>query len=164
MFSSLVFCSPALGFCFRSEDGSRVSWGRIGTPAGRGGAARDSRLPPPASRADSPGSRGFAFGPRTGGGFHGGESGVAAGLPTRPGVEGFPGRVGRREAFPTEPLPWAGGSWRCLTGLPGIVKEKIKNKKAGGRAGTKSGCSTGTSREVTHPSTIPAQRRLTSEF
>ena len=26
------------------------------------------------------------------------------------------------------------------------------------------GCSTGTSREVTHPSTIPAQRRLTSEF
>jgi hypothetical protein len=30
--------------------------------------------------------------------------------------------------------------------------------------GSKSGCSTGTSREVTHPSTIPAQRRLTSEF
>lgn len=26
------------------------------------------------------------------------------------------------------------------------------------------GCSTGTSREVTHPSTIPAQRRLTAEF
>ncbi len=42
-------------------------------------------------------------------------------------------------------------------------ENKGKKKKEQGER-SKIGCSTGTSREVTHPSTIPAQRRLTSEF
>ena len=45
-----------------------------------------------------------------------------------------------------------------------VVREKKKKKRGGCGGEQKGGCSTGTSREVTHPSTIPAQRRLTSEF
>jgi hypothetical protein len=58
---------------------------------------------------------------------------------------------------------------RFRAGLTGSAKGEcvwggggLENKREG-KKGVR-GCSTGTSREVTHPSTIPAQRRLTAEF
>jgi hypothetical protein len=48
-------------------------------------------------------------------------------------------------------------------GLATRVKQ-VHEGKFSQNAKKRCGCSTGTSREVTHPSTIPAQRRLTAEF
>ena len=108
VFSSLVFCSPALGFCFRSEDGSRVSRGESGVAAG---------LPTPAGRADSglgtPASRlprGLAresrvcFRSEDGWRVSRGEVGSRRGTADSPGSRGFPGA----RLFLLNPLPWAG--------------------------------------------------------
>jgi hypothetical protein len=54
-------------------------------------------------------------------------------------------------------IPMSNAKYTATYGY--LVPRRIFIQMAG-----KSGCSTGTSREVTHPSTIPAQRRLTSEF
>ena len=95
------------------------------------------------------------------------ESGLRAAGVEGPGsresrVSGLrPAGVGRESGVPRAPAD--PGTPRAAGGRESRGNKKKKRKKKRKKKG-KSGCSTGTSREVTHPSTIPAQRRLTSEF
>ena len=77
------------------------------------------------------------------------------------GVEGL--GTPPRGSRPGVGSPADPGTPRAAGGRESRGNKKKKRKKKRKKKG-KSGCSTGTSREVTHPSTIPAQRRLTSEF
>lgn len=153
----VVFSSPGL---FLSVGGRVDGFPRVGTP---GLGRRESRVSGPRDSAprESPASREsrarllllnpstlpWARVPRA----------ASRGLVVR-------GQVGVQ--LPTRPFcvrvtgaAWANGERKTKN-----KKENKGRKKKEQGERSKIGCSTGTSREVTHPSTIPAQRRLTSEF